>query len=186
MAIDDRLSDVDKPIIILDFRDHDPSGLQMTEDLQKRFTRYGGGIDVGCLDKNFLGIHFSDLFAGVGIPANITAKAVSDFRKKHPEANFGLNITVQRVALTIDQVKQYSLIPNPTKLADPRAKAYVAQYGDECWELDAIEPSELQRIVKDAIEEEMDLEAWAESREQEAKDRTSLIERFANTTIEVT
>lgn len=33
MAVDDRYATVDKPIVILDFRDHDPSGIQMTEDL---------------------------------------------------------------------------------------------------------------------------------------------------------
>ena len=139
MAIDDRLSDIDKPIIILDFGDHDPSGLQMTEDLERRLVNYGEGLD----------------------------------------------IEVKRIALTIKQVKQYKLIPNPTKLADPRSQAYVAQYGDECWELDAIEPRELQRLVKDAIEEHLDREVWENSLEQEEKDRTNLTESFANATIEV-
>lgn len=183
MAIDDRLSDVDKPIIILDFRDHDPSGIQMTEDLQRRLTKYGGGIAAEI--KNLLGVDFHGLFRDSGIPANITAKATSDFRNEHPEANVGLDITVQRVALTIDQVKQYKLIPNPTKLADPRSQAYVAEYGDQCWELDAIEPRELQRIVKDAIEGHLDRETWETSLEQEEKDRTNLKERFENATIEV-
>jgi len=134
MAIDDRLSDVDKPIIILDFRDHDPSGLQMTEDLRKRLVKYGDGLD----------------------------------------------IEVKRIALRIDQVKQYNLISNPTKLADPRSQAYVAQYGDQCWELDAIEPRELQRIVKDAIEEHVDREVWENGLKQEEEDRTSLTESFAS------
>jgi hypothetical protein len=134
MAIDDRLSDVDKPIIILDFRDHDPSGLQMTEDLRKRLVKYGDGLD----------------------------------------------IEVKRIALRIDQVKQYNLISNPTKLADPRSQAYVAQYGDQCWELDAIEPRELQRIVKDAVEEHVDREVWENGLKQEEEDRTSLTESFAS------
>jgi hypothetical protein len=189
MAIDDRLSDVDKPIIILDFRDHDPSGIQMTEDLQRRLTKYGGGIDVAAETKNLFGVDFNDvlkdLLGDSGIPAHNRAEALSKFRKEHPEASVGLNITVHRVALTIDQVKQYNLIPNPAKLADPRSQAYVAQYGDQCWELDAIEPRELQRLVKDAIEERLDLEVWANSLEQEGKDRTSLIESFANATIGV-
>ena len=116
VAIDGRFSDVDKPIIILYLGDHDPSGLQMTQDLENRFAKYG-----------------------------------------EPE---GLDITVKRIALTIDQVKKYRLIPNPTKFADPRSRSYVSQFGDECWELDAIEPRELQRIVKQAVEEQMDLEAW--------------------------
>jgi hypothetical protein len=139
MAIDDRFSDVDKPIIILDFRDHDPSGIQMTEDLEKRLVNYGEGLD----------------------------------------------IEVKRIALTIDQVNEYKLIPNPTKLADPRSQAYVVQYGDQCWELDAIEPRELQRIVKAAIEKHIDREVWDHSLEHEQKDKTSLTERFANATLEV-
>src|SRR2546427_9222448 len=40
-AIDDRFTD-DKETIILDFRDHDPSGLQMTEDLERRMVEYSG------------------------------------------------------------------------------------------------------------------------------------------------
>jgi hypothetical protein len=107
MAIDERLSEVDKPVIILDFRDHDPSGIQMTEDLQTRFNRYGED----------------------------------------------LAILVKRIALTIDQVRQYNLIPNPTKRADTRSPSYVTQFGDQCWELDAIEPSELQRIVRESVED---------------------------------
>lgn len=184
MAVDGRFAGVDKPIVILDFRDHDPSGLQMTEDLQRRFTRYGGGI-VDLDFKGIMGIDFDSAFKELtaDIPAHIKAKARFDFRKEHPEANLGLDITVQRVALTIDQVKQYKLIPNPTKLADPRSQAYVAQYGDQCWELDAIEPKELQRLVKDAIEEHIDGDVWESSLKQEEEDRTSLTERFANATI---
>jgi hypothetical protein len=173
MAVDGRFAGVDKPIIILDFRDHDPSGLQMTEDLQNRFAKYGGGI--GAAAKDLFGIDVSDIFRGSGIRAEI--------RKEHPDASLGLDITVHRVALTIDQVKEYNLIPNPTKLTDPRSQAYVAQYGDQCWELDAIEPRELQRIVKDAIEEHIDRDVWYSSLEQEQKDRTSLIEQFTNATI---
>ena len=40
-AIDNRFSD-EKETIILDFRDHDPSGLQMTDDLGRRMVEYSG------------------------------------------------------------------------------------------------------------------------------------------------
>ena len=46
-AVDGRFADVKKDIVILDFRDHDPSGIQMTSDVQTRFTRYG-------MDKNIV------------------------------------------------------------------------------------------------------------------------------------
>ena len=75
---------------------------------------------------------------------------------------FGVDFTLKRVALTYGQVLSYNLLPNPTKKADPRAKEYVARYGDQCWELDALEPTELQRIVREAVEAEIDPKIWSE------------------------
>ncbi len=57
--------------------------------------------------------------------------------------------------------RHLSLIPNPVKQADRRSSAYVRQFGDQCWELDAIEPNELVRLCRDAIEKLiMDKDAW--------------------------
>lgn len=63
----------------------------------------------------------------------------------------GVDVTVHRVALNIDQVRAMDLIPNPAKLTDSRASGYVAKYGNESWELDAIEPATLARLVRDAV-----------------------------------
>jgi hypothetical protein len=41
-----RFSKIEKPIVILDFRDHDPSGLDMTRDVEDRLTSYGGKVQV--------------------------------------------------------------------------------------------------------------------------------------------
>lgn len=139
VAVDGRFSEVAKPIVVLDFRDHDPSGLQMTEDLQTRFDKYAGDLE----------------------------------------------IEVKRIALTIEQVRKYNLLPNMTKRKDTRSPKYVAEYGDQCWELDAIPPEELQRLVTSSIEQHIDRERWKADLEQEQKDRAELKERFANATIEV-
>jgi hypothetical protein len=139
MAVDERFAGVGKTIVVLDFRDHDPSGIQMTEDLQTRFTNYGEGLD----------------------------------------------IDVKRIALTIDQVEKYSLIPNPTKAADPRTPKYASAYGNNCWELDAIEPDELQRIVGGAINEHIDMSLWNEGLAREDEEREALQERFSQSRIEV-
>jgi hypothetical protein len=177
MAVDDRYASVDKPIIILDFRDHDPSGIQMTEDLQRRLTKYSGGIDFEAMfeEVGFNAV-LKDLTADV--PPAIVAKAAK-------EQGLGSNITVRRVALTLDQVKEHGLMPNPTKSADSRSSKYVAEFGDQCWELDAIPPDELQRLVTSAIEEYGDREKWKAGLEQEQKDQAELKERFANATVEV-
>jgi len=114
--------------VILDFRDHDPSGLDMCRDVQERLTRYGGRFRY--------------------VP----------------------------VALSYDQVQSFNLAPNPTKRADPRAEGYVAEYGDECWELDALPPDELNRLVDEAIRGEIDWEQWADTEDRITMDRDILEE----------
>jgi len=101
-----------KEIIILHFADHDPSGVNMTDDLVNRFRRYGADVEV------------------------------------------------KRIALSIAQVKQWELAPNPTKKADKRTAGYLVKYGDACWELDAVPPDELHKLVRDAVAVEVDKRAW--------------------------
>ncbi len=76
------------------------------------------------------------------------------------------------VALTMDQIKEYDLPPNPAKLTDPRAKWYVEKFGKISWELDAIDAIELRRLAADAIFEYLDLDkydAWIKREKKEVK-----------------
>jgi len=127
----------DKEITILHFADHDPSGVDMTRDLEKRLKRY-------CKLEGL-----------------------------------NLNLNVQRIALNYDQVEKYNLIPNPTKRADPRSKNYVSQFGNQCWELDAIEPNDLQKIVEETIRSHIDFSIWKETLEQQEKERRELEKMFS-------
>ncbi len=72
---------------------------------------------------------------------------------------------LRRIALTIEQVQQLGLASNPTKIADSRAPSYVEQFGDACWELDAVPPNLLQQWVKEAVASEVDAVAWNETQE---------------------
>lgn len=54
---------------------------------------------------------------------------------------FGADVEVKRIALNWDQIDEFTPPPNPAKLSDSRAGAYIAEYGDESWELDALEPT---------------------------------------------
>jgi hypothetical protein len=49
-------------------------------------------------------------------------------------------VDVQRVALNMDQVGVFNPPPNFAKESDKRFEAYRRQYGDQCWELDALPP----------------------------------------------
>jgi hypothetical protein len=69
-------------------------------------------------------------------------------------------IDIRRIALTIDQVREYNPPPNWAKVSDSRCDWYVAQFGEECWELDALQPADLHQIIDRAIERDFDREAW--------------------------
>ena len=71
-------------------------------------------------------------------------------------AMFGVEgLRVDMIALTTDQVKLYDPPPNPAKITDPRAKQYIEEFGEESWELDALPPRELQRIIQESIRSEV-------------------------------
>jgi hypothetical protein len=89
--------------IIIHLGDHDPSGIDMTRDIQERLEL------------------------------------------------FGANVYVKRVALTMNQIDTYNPPPNPAKLSDSRCGKYIDLYGDESWELDALEP----KVITDLITSEV-------------------------------
>lgn len=64
---------------------------------------------------------------------------------------FGIDVDVQKVALTTAQVRQFNPPENPVKFSDSRAEAYVAKHGKHCWEVDALPPDELARIIRRAF-----------------------------------
>lgn len=66
------------------------------------------------------------------------------------------DLNVEKIALTIEQVKQYNPPPNPTKLTDSRAEGYMRKYGSNSWEVDALPPPVLQQLIRDAVEQYVD------------------------------
>ena len=92
----------------------------------------------------------------------------------------GREMAVERVALNHTQVQRYHLPSNPTQRADSRTANYIAEYGDECWELDAIEPTELQRIVSEAILSHVDRNLWNETVGQIVREREELRTMFSS------
>lgn len=89
---------------------------------------------------------------------------------------FGAEVEVEKVALTIEQVEQYKPPPNPAKLKDSRAKAYIEKYGRSSWEVDALPPPMLRELIVDAFEAVLDLEKVGWIIEIEEKDKQRLRE----------
>lgn len=87
---------------------------------------------------------------------------------------FGVDVEIQKLALTKDQIDQYNLPPNPAKRTDPRAQAFIARHGASSWEVDALPPEVLQRIISQAFEGILDRTLLAKILKREAKDKTAL------------
>lgn len=98
--------------IIIHLGDHDPSGIDMTRDIQER------------LDM------------------------------------FGADVYVKRIALTMEQIEAYNPPPNPAKITDSRCGKYIEQFGDESWELDALEPKVITDLITENVKMYRDEELY--------------------------
>lgn len=112
--------------VILHFGDHDPSGIDMTRDIDDRLTTFMGGLEV------------------------------------------------KRLALNYSQVEQYGPPPNFAKVTDSRAKSYIERFGDESWELDALEPAVIAQLIRDGVGQFIDQDVWDETGRRQAEERRQL------------
>ncbi|WFR60836.1 hypothetical protein P9222_20105 [Paenibacillus amylolyticus] len=87
---------------------------------------------------------------------------------------FGVSVEFQRIALNYDQIEEYSPPPNPTKLTDSRASGYIADFGYECWELDALRPDVIDGLIRNAVTQLCDLDLLEEARGRENKAKYTL------------
>lgn len=98
--------------------------------------------------------------------------------------NFGQNegdvMTVNRVALNMDQIRTLRPPENPAKITDSRAGAYIKRFGRSSWELDAIEPRQLADLVTNAIHTVMDVDLFQKNLSKMEKGRKELL-KFAKT-----
>ena len=83
-------------------------------------------------------------------------------------------IEVKRIALNRDQVDELGLPPNPAKITDSRAAAYIEEHGTESWELDALTPAYITDLIRNEILGVLDLELWEQRRDKQEKDRQIL------------
>ena len=68
---------------------------------------------------------------------------------------------VKRIALTMDQVVDLDLPPCPAKPTDSRSAKYIEEYGDEAWELDALEPPMIIELIQETIAQYIDTDLWS-------------------------
>ncbi len=85
------------------------------------------------------------------------------------------DVEVTKLALNLDQVKRWKLPHNSAKMSDSRAHGFVAKYGKKSYEVDAIPPRDLQKMVRSAIKEHMDMDLYNSIILREHVLRTKLI-----------
>lgn len=102
------------------------------------------------------------------------SRDITDRLQMFVQHHCGEDVTVNRVALNMDQVREYNPPPNPAKVTDSRAEKYMDKYGDESWELDALEPAVLTELITNTVNDLMDGEQWEEDKAQEQKHRDDL------------
>ena len=86
----------------------------------------------------------------------------------------GSDFFVKRIALNYNQVEQYTPPPNPAKLTDSRVDNYIAKFGMESWELDALEPNVIVELIRNQILSIRDDTLWNEVAKQEESEKEEL------------
>lgn len=86
----------------------------------------------------------------------------------------------RRIALNMDQINEFDIPPNPLKrdaqgnTTDSRAAGYAKDFGDESWELDALDPTTIDGLIRQHIEPLIDRVAWDQIEREEAEVQTQL------------
>jgi hypothetical protein len=72
----------------------------------------------------------------------------------------GYHVTLTRIALLFEHLEGLPSFAAATKRNDPRHKWFVANFGLDCWELDAMDPRDLRDCVEQEIKELIEPVAW--------------------------
>lgn len=102
---------------------------------------------------------------GLDITRDITARL---------ELFVGREVEVVRMALNMDQIDLYNPPPNPAKTTDSRYAAYAAEYGDDSYELDALEPEVMLALIEEQVLQYRDVGLYQARERREAKERALL------------
>lgn len=100
---------------------------------------------------------------------------VRPYEDHHEETS----IEVERIGLNYAQAAKYKLPANVANESDNRFVPYKEVYGEECWELDAMEPMAIEKMIVKEIEKTVTNKAQMKRmRAKEKKERKKLSEMF--------
>jgi hypothetical protein len=86
----------------------------------------------------------------------------------------GDHVTLKRIALTREHLNGLLSFPATDKKDDPRYEWFVKNYGQRCWELDAMDPNGLRACVEREIKKLIEPVAWQRCEHINKAERDSL------------
>lgn len=89
-------------------------------------------------------------------------------------AFFGVKPELTKVALTAKDIKRYKLPPDPAKLTDSRAAAFIEAHGNVSVELDALPVNVLRERIVSEVEARLDVKAVNSLRAQDEREREEI------------
>lgn len=157
-------------VTILHIGDHDPSGIDMSRDIEKRLHTF--------ITQDWLDADPNQTFMGAGMGGGtfeVTHDEVIDDMQSTLDDPSLDPFEIKRIALTYAQVLQYAPPPNPAKQTDARYQQYVRDTGlTDSWELDALDPVDLQNLVQDEIDLIRDQQTWDDAVDEQEDERALL------------
>lgn len=90
---------------------------------------------------------------------------------------FKADVKVQRIALTEKQIDDYSPPPNFAKITDSRFKEYKKVHGEDSWELDALEPSVIEKVITKNVLHYVDLKQFEQIKKLQETDIMMYLEK---------
>jgi hypothetical protein len=148
-----RKIDEGKKVVVIHLGDHDPSGIDMTRDIEHRLATFIA----------------QDRLGAPAAPAQDLTEYIQSYLEDVED-----RLVVDRIALNMGQIRRYDPPPNPAKLTDARARGYIAEHGGSSWELDALDPATLVALVRGAVERYRDDDRWEEAVDREEDERKVL------------
>lgn len=125
-----------KNVCVLHLGDHDPSGIDMTRDLDDRLQLFVDADRQDGGDKEF---------------------------------------QLVRIALTMEQIEELKPPENPAKTTDARFEGYRRRFGASSWELDALTPTYLDRLVRRQVALYCDEKKFARRRKDVEAEKKKLL-----------
>lgn len=118
------------------------------------------------------------LYLGDWDPSGLLIETIAQEEMDHKRG-----IIFYRLAITMEQIRRFKPPSRPVNMKDSRAQAYVERYGDRVWDVEAIRPRTLYRLIELGLREAVPPEflAKAETREKASRIARPVTERLRKT-----